>query len=483
MAKDNIIGREHEIKLLDDLIASDKAEFVALYGRRRVGKTYLLQQYFDGKMDFYYTGMFQTEKNVQIDRFATLLSQFSDKPKKKIKTWFEAFDVLREYISMLDKKKVIVFLDELPWMDTPKSNFLAAFSEFWNTWGCQRPELKLFICGSSTTWIMSNIIGDRGGLYGRMTRAIYIAPFNLGETEQFLIKMKGIRWNRHQILELYMILGGIPYYLDLLKKGVPFTQCIDGLFFNRGAALRNEFDFLYRSLYGNSTLYKQVIEILSKRLTGLTRSEIAKALKLKSGGALSEALENLSNCDFIRRYTSIGKSTKDTIYQLTDLFSLFHLKFVKSYNNDENFWTRLHGQSVQTAWAGYAFEQVCLHHIPQIKAKLGISGVLSNVCSWIGSQKDSSGKIIQSGQIDLLIDRNDEVINVCEIKYYKSKFNIDDEYAEYLRERMALFQRVTKTGKALWLTIITTYGLTESANSGEVQNVVLSDDLFVINLP
>ena len=312
-----------------------------------------------------------------------------------------------------------------------------------------------------------------------MTRAIYIAPFNLSETEQFLVKMKGIRWNRHQILELYMILGGIPYYLDQLKKGTPFTQCIDSLFFAKGAVLRNEFDFLYRSLYGNATFYKQVIDTLSKRLTGLTRTEIAKALKVKSGGALTEALENLCNCDFIRRYTSIGKSTKDTIYQLTDLFSLFHLRFVKSSsNNDENFWTRLHGQSAQTSWAGYAFEQVCLHHIPQIKAKLGISGVLGNVCSWIGTQKDSDGNIIKSGQIDLLIDRNDDVINVCEIKYYKSKFNIDDQYAEHLRERTALFQRITKTNKALWLTFITTYGLAESANSGEVQNVVVSDDLF-----
>ena len=479
MAKNNIIGRAHEIKLLDDLVASNKAEFVALYGRRRVGKTYLLQQYFDGKLDFYYTGMFQTEKNVQLDRFATLLSQCSGAPKKKLKTWFDAFDALRQHIASLTKKTVVVFLDELPWMDTPKSNFLAAFSEFWNSWGCQRPELKLFICGSSTTWIMSNIIGDRGGLYGRMTRAIYIAPFNLSETEQFLVKMKGIRWNRHQILELYMILGGIPYYLDQLKKGTPFTQCIDSLFFAKGAVLRNEFDFLYRSLYGNATFYKQVIDTLSKRLTGLTRTEIAKALKVKSGGALTEALENLCNCDFIRRYTSIGKSTKDTIYQLTDLFSLFHLRFVKSSsNNDENFWTRLHGQSAQTSWAGYAFEQVCLHHIPQIKAKLGISGVLGNVCSWIGTQKDSDGNTIQSGQIDLLIDRNDDVINVCEIKYYKSKFNIDDQYAEHLRERTALFQRITKTNKALWLTFITTYGLAESANSGEVQNVVVADDLF-----
>ncbi len=479
MAKDKIIGRVQEIRLLDDLVQSGKAEFVALYGRRRVGKTYLLQQYFDGKFDFYYTGLYQTDKNVQLDRFATLLSKASGTAKKKLKTWFDAFDALREHIIALGKKTVVVFLDELPWMDTPKSNFLAAFSDFWNSWGCRRPELKLFICGSSTTWIMSNIIGDRGGLYGRMTRSIYIAPFSLGETEQFLAKMKGMRWNRHQIIELYMILGGIPYYLDLLKKGAPFAQCIDNLFFNHGAALRTEFDFLYRSLYGNSVFYKQVIEVLSSRLSGLTRAEIAKALKVKSGGALTEALDNLCSCDFIRRYNAIGKSTKDTIYQLTDLFSLFHLRFVKASSAaNDNFWTNIHGKSQQTAWAGYAFEQVCLHHIPQIKTKLGISGVSCNVSSWIGTEKDADGKAVQTAQIDLLIDRSDDVINVCEIKYYKSKFSIDDKYAEHLRERLSLFKRVTKTNKALWLTFITTYGLAASPNAGEVQNEVISDDLF-----
>ena len=479
--KDNsIIGREYEQKLLHEYFDSAKSELVAVYGRRRVGKTYLIKKYFDEKFDFWFTGIYDSKKSDLLKQFKMELEKYSGKKIKALKDWFEAFNALTEYLSSLKKEKIIVFLDELPWMDTPKSNFLQAFSYFWNMWQENNGQLKLFVCGSATTWMLDKFVGDKGGLYGRVSRAIYLPAFTLGETEQFLKEIKGIVLNRHQILELYMILGGVPYYLDMLKKDIPLVSNIDHLFFKSGAPLKAEYDFLFRSLFKESKSYKKIIEILSGKLVGMTRNDIMTAAKIEKGGNLTEILENLCACDFVRKYTAIGKTERDAIYQLTDLFSLFHLRFVENDSSqDENFWSNLSSSGVKNAWTGYAFEQVCLHHINQIKSKLSILGVLSSIYSWqCKSFTDKDGNEWKGAQIDMLIDRKDQVINVCEMKYSIDEYVITEEYEKKLRERASLFQHVTKTRKALQHTFITTYGVKQNLYSGIVQSEVTMDDLF-----
>lgn len=477
----NIIGRKAECALLQQLCDSPKAELVAIYGRRRVGKTYLVKQFFRDEMVFSFSGMYKASRQAQLSLFSAELAKVAGREFPKATTWFEAFDQLRDYLSGLKQKKIVVFLDELPWMDTPKSNFIAAFSYFWNTWGSTCPALKLFVCGSATTWMLSKIIGDKGGLYGRCSRTIYLAPFSLGEAEDFLREIKGIRWSRYQILEAYMIMGGIPYYLDMLDRGKNFAQNIDGLFFRQDAPLRREYDFLYRSLFDDAVLYQRIVETLAGKLKGLTRAELQEVLKIKGGGTLSAALDNLCACDFIRQYAAIGKSSREAIYQLTDLFSLFHLRFVsKSAGQDENYWQNLMGSPVHSSWAGYAFEQACLHHIPQIKARLGIAGVLSNVATWSCRPfTDKDGTQCEGGQIDMLIDRNDNVISLCEIKHSTAEFVIDAKYEQRLRARAATFARVTRTRKAIQHVFITTYGVANNAYRSIVQSEVTLDDLFV----
>ena len=373
----NIIGREYEQKLMQGYIDSNKAELIAVYGRRRVGKTYLVKSIFNNKFDFAFTGLFEVTRAVHLAQFKKYLEKYSGQKVKRPKDWFEAFDALRNYLDMLKKDKIIVFLDEIPWMDTPKSNFLAAFSQFWNDWASTKKNLKLFVCGSATTWMLSKFIGDKGGIYGRVCRPIWLAPFSLAETEQFLKEVKGIEVNRHQLIKAYMVLGGIPYYLDMLAKDISLDLCIDDLFFRQGAPLRTEFDFLFRSLFKESKIYKNVVTILAAKLKGLTRQEILDELKLQEGGMLTEVLDNLIKCDFVRKYTAIGKTERDAIYQLTDLFSLFHIKYVENHNGqDEHLWSKFTGTGQVTSWSGYAFEQVCLHHIPQIKVALGINGII-----------------------------------------------------------------------------------------------------------
>lgn len=477
----SIIGRQYEQKLIQDYMQSDKSELIAVYGRRRIGKTYLVRKSFDEKFDFWFTGMYETSRTVQLTQFRNELERCSGEKSAAFKNWFEAFDALRDYLLSLKKEKLVVFLDELPWMDTPKSNFIAAFSNFWNMWPSSESRLKLFVCGSATTWMTSHIIGDKGGLYGRVCRPIYLSPFSLGETEQYLTRMKGIDIGRYQIMGIYMILGGVPYYLDMIEKGLPLNQCIDNLFFRQGAPLRNEYEFLFRSLFKDSVFHRRIVEALSKSLKGMTREQLRQSLKITDGGALTEALENLCKCDFIRRYNAIGKSERDGMYQLCDLLSLFHLNFVsKGSGQDERFWSNMAGSGARRAWSGYAFEQLCLHHIKQIKQSLGILGVLSNACSWFCKPfTDTDGVSWQGGQIDLVIDRDDNVINLCEMKFASDEFTIDAEYDKRLRQRESLFRKVTGTKKHLQHTFVTTYGVKENAYSGTVGTQVDMDGLFL----
>ncbi len=467
--KDVIIGRKAEQEILRQRIESMSPELIAIYGRRRVGKTFLVRRFFNDSFSFYYTGIYQGTKKEQLGEFNRQLELYSGRKWKAAENWFDAFAQLREYIESLDgNSPIVVFLDELPWMDTHKSRFIKAFEYFWNSWGVTNSRLKLIVCGSATTWMRENVFSDKGGLYNRTTRSIYLAPFTLHETEQYLLS-RGIAWNRYQIAECYMVLGGTPLYLQMLERSMSFTQNVDNLFFVQNAPLAHEYDFLFRSLFKEATLHRQIIETLAGKATGMTRMEIMAIAKIEDGGALTKALRNLCDCDFIRQYTAFGKSERGTIYQLTDLFSLFHLRYVKGYRGqDENHWQNMIDSPSRRTWSGYSFEQLCLQHIRQIKWKLGISGVQSDICAW----KDNGG------QIDLVIDRRDQTINLCEMKFSQSEFEITKKYDEHLRQRMEKFRAATKTRKALHQTFVTTYGIKKNMYSGNVQNEVRLDDLF-----
>ena len=477
--RNNIIGREREQALIQEYYDSPKPELVAVYGRRRVGKTYLVKSFFNQTFDFYFTGSFNTPKSTLLRLFQSELERYSGKKLKKPQDWFEAFGQLRDYLSSLKKEKIVVFLDELPWMDTPKSNFIQAFSYFWNSWASNVSGMKFFVCGSATTWMVSKLIGDKGGMHGRVNRQIYLRPFNLNETEAFL-RNKNIDWTQLQIAQTYMVMGGIPYYLDMLNPTYTPEENIDHLFFEEGSVLRTEYDFIFRSLFKDSSIYQSVIETLAKKAVGMTREEIAHTAKLQNNGTLTEVLENLRRCDFIRTYTSFGKKLHGQMFQLVDLFSLFHNRFVFATNSQDNhFWHNMQDNPARKTWEGYAFEQICLHHIPQIKQKLRIDGTLSDVCSWQCKPfTDKDGVSYKGTQIDLLIDRRDQIIDLCEMKFSSDVYVITGEYDERLRNRKETFRAVTGTRKTLHTVLVTTYGLAKTKYSANVHDVVTLADLF-----
>jgi len=471
-----MIGREAEREDFIRFLESDKSEFLVVFGRRRVGKTFMIREFFDYKFTFYHTGMAKTEMETQLQNFNTSLHKYGNHPYPKVSNWLEAFEQLIHLLSnKKQKSKKVVFIDEMPWMDTQRSGFIQALEFFWNSWASAQKDILLIACGSASSWIVNKLIKNHGGLHNRVTQQIYLRPFTLGECEEYFQK-NNIAFNRHQMIESYMIFGGIPYYLSLMKKQFSLAQNVDNLCFAEKGMLRNEFENLYASLFKNYENHVTIVEALSKKTKGMTREEIIKNTRLPNGGGLTKTLVDLELCGFIRKYRAFEKKKRESLYQLTDFFTLFYFNFMNDNQfNDEHYWTNFIENARHRAWSGYAFEQVCMAHLPQIKRKLGITGVLTNTASWRSSETGAGA------QIDLLIERNDKVINLCEMKYVQEEYVIDKKQDENLRNKRAAFKRETKTRKALHLTMITTYGVKHNEYWGNIQSEVMMDDLFVEN--
>ena len=450
--KKNIIGREKQIQQLERALNSPNPELIAVYGRRRVGKTFLIKEYFNNKFDFYATGIY---KGKQADEITAFCHGFQGAPIQKFKSWIDVFFALKNFLSVIKKKKIIVFLDELPWFDIPPGSFLKAFEWFWNSWGSTKKGLKLIVCGSSTSWMINKFISSKGGLYNRTTTRIYLPPFNLKESEA-LLKHRGLNISPSAVLDTFMVFGGIPYYLSLLDAKLSLTQNIDNLFFSHNAVLKEEYNFLLQSLFKDADYYKQILNAIGSKNKGVTRNEIISLAKITDNGTLSKALKNLILSDFIREYGSFGKKKKESLFQLTDPFLLFAQRFVTKGNTyDSNYWKNLIGKPQYNAWKGIAFEEVCLLHSDQIKKALGIEGLSTTVGSWFFKGDEYSS----GAQIDLLIDRTDNVINICEMKYSDAPYEITKALDNKVRERNGIFRSVTKTNKAIWNVIISPFGI------------------------
>lgn len=472
-----IIGRAGTQNALEKLYNSDKAELVIVYGRRRVGKTHLIRKYFEGRFAFYTTGLFEASQEMQLEHFAATLSEYQKTKLPTPESWIEAFAMLKAHLLKSRTKRKVVFIDEIPWFDTPNSGFLAAFEAFWNGWGAGRDDLLLIVCGSATTWITNKLLANRGGLFNRATSQIYLEPFTLNETEQFL-KSKGINWSRYDITECYMVMGGIPYYLQQIDESKSYLENIDDIFFRKNCKLKDEFQHLYNTLFSNSEYYIRIVELLSTKNIGLTREELVRLGKFQNNGYLTDALHNLETSRFIRAYNYFGKKKKNITYQLSDFYTMFYFRFLKQqYGRDEHFWSHSIDLPQRRAWAGYTFEQVCYWHVPQIKDALKIGGILSEESAWFEHKADDS-VTNRGAQIDMIIARRDRIINLCEIKFSVGPFVIDQNYEMALRNKLVTFRPYTLQSNALQIVMITTFGVKPNQHSGIVQSEVRLDDLF-----
>lgn len=467
-----LTGRTDEISILEKALVSDRPELIVIYGRRRVGKTFLVREVFKDNIQLEFSGVHNVSFRDQLMNFHLELSRFNGSENVPF-NWFQAFFQLRGYFDTLQTRgKKVLFIDEFPWLDTRKSNFLPAFENFWNSYVSRREDMIVVICGSAASYMIKKIIHNRGGLYLRITKTIRLLPFNLHETEQFL-KGRRVILSRYDILLLYMVFGGIPYYLEEIRPGESVPQAIDRMCFAKDGFLQNEFSNIFASLFLYSDNHEAVIRVLSRTRIGLTRSGIMAKSKILSGGRMTETLRELEESGFIENYRPYH-GVKDSLYRLSDEYSLFYLKYIEGNSRQSGDWMKMSGMQSYKIWSGYAFETICIKHARQIIKKLGISEIRLTTGSWLEKG------VKKGAQIDLVIDRDDRVINLCEIKFYNTEFTIDKRYAEELLNKIDLFRSQTKTKSSLFLTFITTYGLASNQYRTQiVQNELRMDDLFI----
>lgn len=471
---DKLIGRKLEQAKLQACMESERSEFVVVYGRRRIGKTFLVRRFFKDNYAFSFVGKHEMRREQQLAEFAKELMCYSHSTfVPQLKNWTEAFDALQRLLETYNiPGKKVVFFDEMPWMDTPKSDFVSALENFWNGWANMRDDIVLVACGSATSWMVDKLLHNQGGLFNRITQKIYLRPFKLSEMEQYLDE-KHFGWNRYQIAQCYMILGGIPFYLTLLNPKLSLLSNIDELFFaDAHAMLRTEYNELYSTLFKRPDNYLAVIRMLTERKEGFTRKEINEKTKL-GGAALSKILSDLEQCDFIFSYARYGNAKNNAIYRIKDFYTLFYYKYVNGIDTKDSLrWTHLSSTPQVSSWQGFSFELLCLLHLDEIKKALGIDRILNDASAWRSRQPELNT------QIDLVIERADHNINLCEMKFSSGMYAIDKGYEQKLRERMSIFLAETMTRCSTRITMVTTYGVLQNKHSGIVNDEVLLDDLF-----
>ncbi len=467
-----MIGREYELSRLQESLRSNQSELIAVYGRRRIGKTYLIRHVYEKRIKLEITGLYQGSKEKQLDIFFDALRAASTRFEKvdTPKDWKEAFELLKEYINGLrGKGKKVIFIDEMPWLDTHKSDFRMYFGHFWNTYCEKRTDLVIVLCGSAASYMVQNVISNQGSLHARLTYKLQIKPFTLNETKAFL-ESKNIRWGHYHILHLYIAIGGVPHYLSKVRKGESVVQTIQRMCFDSDGDLYNEFDEIFESLFQHSSSHISIVRALGPLAKGITRNELIKKSGHAGGGAFTRALDELVASGFAAQYSAFDKKTKKTLFRLSDEYSKFYLKYIEpNKHQGMHFWKTMFQKQSYISWAGFNFESICLKHVDQIKKALKIQGIHSVNSSW-----KTNG-----AQVDLLIKRADNWINLCEMKFYSSPFTIGKKELSDLRNKVNLFKQDTKTNDAVVITMITTFGIVPNENFHEiVENNLHMDVLF-----
>jgi uncharacterized protein len=474
-----LIGRKKEQAILQKALLSREAEMVSVIGRRRVGKTYLIRTFYQNQIIFDFSGVKDSPTEEHLRNFylklktlSPIINQFTDPPRD----WLEAFHWLSLALDTIDlSQKKVVFLDEIPWLANNDPQFIRALSWFWNSWAVTK-NLVVVLCGSAASWIIQKIVNDKGGLHNRITRRIFMKPFTLAETEAYF-KSRHVTLDRYHIVQIYMAMGGIPHYLKEVEDGKSAIQNIDDICFSETGLLRTEFNILFSSIFDNAHHHTAIIRALAKTRQGIDRQSLVAAAKVPNGGTLTNILEELHISGFIDTTQPFGKKTKDKLYRLSDEYSLFYLQFIENQGiGERGLFMELSQTQAYKTWSGYAFEGICLKHVPQIKKAMSIGGVYSVAASFLKKGTDTE----KGTQIDLLLDRNDKVISIFEMKFYTEIFSITKDYAENLQTKMRVLRDTTKTKKLLLLTLITPFGLKHNQHSlGLVNQTLTVDDLFL----
>ena len=485
----DLIGRKQEIHTLEQMYSSTTAEFLALYGRRRIGKTYLIRKFFECKPVIFFdvSGAKDGALSEQIEHFTKQLQTvfYPGATLTPAKNWDGAFEALTNAIQNTPKqKKIVLFFDELPWMATKNSKLLQSLDYYWNQHWSKDKRVKLIICGSSAAWIIQKVIKNKGGLHNRLTRTIYLAPFKLSETKDFLLSMK-LKLTDAQILLLYMVMGGIPYYLAKIPKNLSATQIIQRLAFQPKSFLAEEFDNLFASLFdADDGFYVKAVKLIAGRRDGIGKNELLKKMgKALMGSTGLKKLQELEETGFIKSFKPSYHERQGTYYRINDEYVLFYLKWIEPIHHtlqedalEANYWESMSLTPEWQSWLGYAFEAVCYKHLALIRKALQLNST-AQASSWRYVPRKGSKE--QGAQIDLLFDRKDAAVTLCEIKYSQQPYVVNKEMVEILNRKMKSFKEKTRTKKQLFLALISANGVKNNSYADDLlSGTVTADDLF-----
>lgn len=487
---EGIVGRVEERRVLSEAAQGDRAALVAIYGRRRVGKTHLVRNHLEPLAGTYFEaiGQHAAPREVQLDNFKQRLeSVFFGHRLPRLTDWREALSLLGDGVIAAAERKptkpVVVFFDELPWLATHRSGLLPAIDYLWNARLSRVPNLVWVLCGSAASFMLDRLINAKGGLHNRITHRLRLEPFRLGEVRELLAR-RGLRRGTMQALELYMAFGGVPYYLLQVPSGMSASQAIGHVCFGQAGQLRDEFGRLFASLFDDASDHERLVRAAATSRGGMSRDELIAAAGLKSGGRATRWLDELEAAGFLARFVPYGRTTRDASYRLVDEYSLFHLRWIEpapasSFGaRGTKHWISKASSPAFRAWAGYAFEGICLKHTAQIEKALGIDTMANEVGTWRhvarrGAHDDAGA------QVDLLFDRPDGIINLCEIKHAAEEFVLTKALAKELVTKAEIFRARTNTKKEVVTTLITTLGLRPGLWNDEViDSVVTAEQLM-----
>lgn len=477
-----LIARQEEQSELLDAYQSKQAEFIVLYGRRRIGKTFLIEELYGKQKGHYFqfTGIQKGTLKEQLDQFAKQIGHcfYQGAAIRVPATWLDALEILTKAIEPIPQnKKIVIFLDELPWMCTKKSRLLQAIDYYWNQHWKRDKRFKLVVCGSSASWIIKKILHHKGGLHNRNTRTLLLRPFTLQEAKKFF-EQAHVKLSDEQLVQFYMLCGGVPYYLAQIKKGKSVAQMTDKLCFQQDGMLYQEFDKLFASLFDEAESYKELIYLIASKHEGIARTEIEKKSQYSSGGGLTDKLKELEEAGFIQSFLPLEHQARGIYYRIIDEYCYFYLKWILPIKNtlvvkerDSKYWSNKMGTPAYYNWLGYAFETICYKHIHEIKKALDLT-VSTNIGVWryIPKKEDSDTGV----QIDMLFDREDGIVSLCEIKYTKEPFSIDKAYAENLKNKMAVYKAKTHSKKQIQLVLISANGIKTNYYSEELISQVIT---------
>jgi AAA+ ATPase superfamily predicted ATPase len=463
------IGRKVEIAQLTALIDLPRPSIAVIYGRRRVGKSELIRHVTQGKNVLSFEGLEGQPKHKQIKNFLFQLSAQSNIREKNISDWPDALILLR---TLTQDGQWIIILDEFQWMANYQNELVSVIKMIWEKYLSQNPDLTLILCGSIASFMKSKVLKS-SALYGRTDYELNLHELNLSEISEFF-PGKG----SDEVIDTAMLVGGIPKYLELISEYPSLYDALEPLAFSQDGFFKTEYDRLFASHFGKKPIFMKIIQTLATNPYGLTTGKLAKEMQVASGGTLCHQLDDLESAGFLHSIIPFDKpeGSKLRKYILMDAYVRFYHSIIRgSMKETTPPNTQFHAimsSPRYAAWAGMAFEFLCMRHHKEISRILGFHGIPYTAGPFFQRKTlDTPGV-----QIDLLFERSDKILVLCEMKYLLA--SVPGDIIDQVNRKVSALQE-KYPGRTILKVLLTKTGSTETvAKKGYFFRIIRADELI-----